>query len=125
VKARDAYVGPLFRACRRYAEAFYPDDWFIFSAKYGLLKPDELIRNYDVTFSKRRSVGTISSDRLQTQFANTLMQYELIVSLAGSEYNRRLAGMLIETQTLELPLATLPLFDRMKWLKRAVLNKGV
>jgi len=124
-KARDAYVGPLFRACRRYAEAFYANNWFILSAKYGFLNPDTLICNYDTTFASRGAVGTIPDDQLRTQFANTLMEYDVIVSLAGSAYNSRLAGLLLDKHTLKLPLAALPLFDRMKWLKRAVLNKGV
>jgi hypothetical protein len=125
VRARDAYVGPLFRACRRYAEAFYPDDWFIFSARYGLLNPNERIRNYDTTFANRGTVGTSPDDQLRTQFANTLMGYDVVVSFAGSAYNSRLAGFLLDKHTLKLPLAALPLFDRMRWLKRAVLNKGV
>lgn len=48
--AKDLYTGPLFRKARAYAERV-GDDWRIISAKYGLLKPGEVIEPYDETVS--------------------------------------------------------------------------
>jgi hypothetical protein len=122
-KASDAYVSPLFRACRRYAETFHANNWFILSAKYGFLSPDTLICNYDTTFGERNASEVISAEHFKSQFESTLAEYRVIVSLAGRLYNRRLASVLLKEQTLELPLASLGLFNRMKWLKKAVSDR--
>lgn len=44
----------LFRAQRRYAEA-YADKWFILSAKYGLIHPTQLVSYYDMEISEQYS----------------------------------------------------------------------
>jgi len=47
--ARDLYVSPLFRLRRRYVERSCGDDWWILSAKHGLVHPDDPLEPYDVT----------------------------------------------------------------------------
>jgi len=59
--AKDLYVSPLFARRRRYAEAS-GRPWFIYSALYGLLAPDDRIEPYDVSLkdaspSQRRAMG--------------------------------------------------------------------
>ena len=44
--AKDLYVGTFFKQCRMWAEES-PDGWIIFSAKHGVLLPDELVECYD------------------------------------------------------------------------------
>jgi hypothetical protein len=50
--AGDLYTGPVFRARRAYAEATGLR-WYILSAKYGLLDPDEMIGPYDVCLARQ------------------------------------------------------------------------
>lgn len=50
-KAKDIYVGSLFRGARRAAEATGLP-WFIMSAKYGIIPPDQTIEPYDMTYGK-------------------------------------------------------------------------
>lgn len=50
--AKDMYTGMLFRKARAYAEK-HGDAWGILSARYGLLKPDEVIEPYDETISRK------------------------------------------------------------------------
>jgi hypothetical protein len=45
-EARSLYISPLFRKASRYCEAQY-DAWFILSAKYGLVAPEQIIAPYD------------------------------------------------------------------------------
>lgn len=45
-QAREMYVSALFRGRRSFVEATQRP-WFILSAKYGLLEPDEVIEPYD------------------------------------------------------------------------------
>lgn len=52
--ARDMYQGDLFKKARKYAEANY-DAWYILSAKYGLLHPDQVIEPYDVTLNSMKA----------------------------------------------------------------------
>jgi len=53
-RARELYSSPLFRGRRRYAEdAGCP--WFILSAKYGLVHPDEVIESYDLALKDLRA----------------------------------------------------------------------
>jgi cytoplasmic iron level regulating protein YaaA (DUF328/UPF0246 family) len=40
-------ASPLFRTIKRYISKFDYDQWFILSAKYGLLKPTDEISPYD------------------------------------------------------------------------------
>ena len=45
--AADKYDSTYFALKRAYAETH--DDWYILSAKYGLIKPETLIDDYDVS----------------------------------------------------------------------------
>jgi hypothetical protein len=42
-KARYVYIGAFAKKCREYAEKFYLSCWYILSAQYGFLFPDEII----------------------------------------------------------------------------------
>lgn len=46
--ARDLYISPLWEHRRTYAEASGAR-WLIFSALYGMVEPDRVIKPYDVT----------------------------------------------------------------------------
>jgi len=48
--AKDAYTKPCFVAWRAYAESS-GCPWFILSTKYGLIRPEEKITNYNVPVS--------------------------------------------------------------------------
>lgn len=48
--AKDLYQSQLFKKARAWAEK-NGDRWFILSAKYGLVAPDEEIDEYDVTLN--------------------------------------------------------------------------
>lgn len=117
IAARLAYTGGLFCAFRRYAEKYYPEDWFVFSAKYGLISPYTKIENYNVTFTSNSS-NQISKYKLRSQCDSLLRAYPNVISLAGAIYNKRLTEALPSGFQLETPLASLNLFQRMKWVSR-------
>jgi len=55
--AKNAYVGGFASKCQEYARAFYPDNYFILSAKYGFLQPEEIVPNkYNVTFKNPQRI---------------------------------------------------------------------
>ncbi len=114
VPARDAYTGSLFRLCRRYAESQAPEAWVILSAKYGLLRPNELIDDYDVTIT---DPDAISVDTLRKQWRKRFRKFERIISLCSRAYDRRLQAAVGSDLPFENPLAGQDLFKRMKWLR--------
>jgi hypothetical protein len=64
--AADAYIGPPFKVNRRYAERA-GGDWEVLSAKYGLLRPTDIVPGpYNTTF-KRRSTNPIGVAALRKQ----------------------------------------------------------
>jgi hypothetical protein len=119
VAAGVAYTGALFQASRRYAERFYRDNWFILSAHFGLLHPATQIMDYDTTFGQNGD-AVIPIAKLQRQCEAMLGRYDWVISLASQAYNQQLSQSLRKGQSLEIPLASVGLFDRMKWLRRAV-----
>ena len=115
VRAKDAYVGSLFKSQRRFAEQ-RAAKWLILSAKYGLLHPEQPIANYNVTFGSR---GAISAERVQKQWRQRLSDNPTIaVCLASKNYVRLLRDSIPKSVTLQTPLDGMGLFERMRWLKQ-------
>jgi hypothetical protein len=84
--ARDAYRGPFFTVNRKYAERFAPNDWLIFSSRFGFVRPDTPITNYDATF-KDPGTRPIDADQLRVSAVQlAVVNYEEVEVLAGSEY---------------------------------------
>ena len=85
-KAKDLYTSPWFIAARAYAEKM-SHDWFVLSAKHGLLHPDTQIEPYDCTLkdmtaSERRQWASKVLDQLRL----LLPRVEEVVLLAGKRY---------------------------------------
>jgi hypothetical protein len=59
--AKDLYTSNLFRERRRWAET-KADRWFILSAKFGLVDPDDLIPPYNETLHSSVRARIWSSD---------------------------------------------------------------
>lgn len=87
VYAKDVYIGSFSKKCKQYAEKFYPNSWYILSAKHGFLSPMEsLSTNYNVSFNDRYS-NTIAINKLISQVAEkNLEEYDEIVVLGGKHY---------------------------------------
>lgn len=51
--ARSLYTGSLFRAARKAVERAGYDAWWILSARYGLVHPDEILGPYEATLAGR------------------------------------------------------------------------
>lgn len=87
--AASAYVGPLFKINKEFAERF-ADRWVILSAKYGFIEPDFVIpEDYDVTF-KKPATGPISTARLKEQVREKgLYKFSRVIALGGKDYVSR------------------------------------
>ena len=76
-------MGSFHKACQQYARRFYPGEWFILSAKYGLLDPMDLIEDYDQSFVNE--TATARTDELAAHFH--AMGVNRIISLGGGAYS--------------------------------------
>ena len=101
--AKDAYVSPLFKLHRRYAESF-ATEWRILSAWHGFLHPEQLIEDYEAKFlpSDLKPKNWWRLEGLCHQ-ARRLPQYEHVILLGGRLYRdiakRALLGVYL---TLEI-----------------------
>lgn len=106
---------------REYAEAS-GGEWVILSAKYGFLRPTDLIPGtYEVTF-KSPSTGPISIDALREQVRQMgLDRYAEVVGLGGKDYRAAVEGAFRGTAAaLQFPFSGLPIGKAMGATKRAM-----
>lgn len=85
IQARDAYVKPAFLTWRAYAERS-GQPWFILSTKYGLIRPEQLIEDYDVSVARARRPRSFLEllERQGKQF--NLGQFERVVLLDWKKF---------------------------------------
>lgn len=110
-KAKDLYIGTLFKAARAYAETCF-DDWVILSAKYNVLDPEIAVDPYDLqlaSFSEDRKAHwrRTTRDELADRYRGLDVAF---VGLAGEEYLSALTGV-------ERPLEGLGIGERIRKLR--------
>ncbi|MGB9937851.1 MAG: DUF6884 domain-containing protein [Methanobacterium sp.] len=94
INAKDVYIGPFAKKCKQYAEKFYSESWIIISAKYGFLKPDDIVPDYyDVCFHDKKS-NSISIEELKKQIKEkNLDKYDKIIVLGGKYYTEMIKNV--------------------------------
>jgi len=117
-RAKDLYVSTLFKEMRRYAEA-NGDQWFILSAKYGLLHPDDLIEPYEKTL--KRMLKRDREEWAVEVWKRLLPQVQAgsnVVFLAGREYRESLMPkMLASGIAVSVPMEGLQFGRQLRWLQ--------
>ena len=86
--AADLYTSPLFVGRRRYVEKSC-DQWYVLSAKYGLVLPTDVLEPYDVTLKTASRVArrAWSRDVVRTLHAYGVCFDETVFEIhAGEEY---------------------------------------
>lgn len=105
----------LFEKARRYCEQYH-DDWYILSAKHGLLEPDgPEIEPYDVTLSnfsaeERRKWGT----EVATELRQRNLTNQRLVVHAGKDYYEPLLDALGDVEH-EIPTEGLRYGETLAW----------
>jgi len=118
--ARELYSSPLFLKSRAWVEA-HCDCWYVLSAKYGLVAPEELIETYGVAL--RRMTASQCRDwavRVYGQLgsAGLLRAAHTFVWLAGAKY-RNYLSRLMSDERQENPLEGLRIGEQLHWLDGA------
>jgi uncharacterized protein DUF6884 len=121
-RARDIYVSAWFQLVKQYAEAA-GSPWFILSAKYGLLEPDQIIEPYEQTLNTMPIEDRRAwADRVRDQLDGHLLDVRQVVFLAGARYREFLADQLKDRGIqVEIPMEGLTIGRQLHWLKNNAL----
>lgn len=122
--AKDLYIGNYAKTMIEYAEKFHKDDYLIISAKYGFVRPDEVIESYDVTI---RDNDAISDEELYKQVKEKgLINYDTWILLCGENYYKKIEKVLRRLKAegfeirVERPLKGLRQGEQIKRVKDAI-----
>jgi hypothetical protein len=122
-KAADLYNSTWFKLARAYAER-YASEWFIMSAKHGLIKPYHWIKPYDQALPaslQERQEWAIDVADLVEQWSGARPKEATVILLGGKRYRYPLAGWLkYKGYKVEQPLAGMGIGQQQAWLKREV-----
>jgi hypothetical protein len=116
---KSLYTSDYFEKMQAYAEQHH-DDWWILSAKHGLLDPDgDHIEPYDETLSGAR---VAEKREWSERVAEQLKEEELLsddvtlVLHAGKDYYEELLPLIEEASVMvEIPTEGLTIGERMAW----------
>jgi hypothetical protein len=116
--ARYLYRSDLFKKSSTYAEKI-SDKWYILSAKYKLISPDEIISHYDLTLNNMSAEGRrVWSVEVYNQLISVLKSSDRVVILAGIKYRDYLIELLRQLGCdVEVPMAGLKIGEQLSWLK--------
>lgn len=115
-QAKDMYLpSQLFKKARYYIENNY-SNWYILSAKYGLLHIDQIIEPYDMT------LNTMKANEIKTWSENIFKQLPDNIThvdfYAGEKYRKYLIPLLEERNiSYSIPLKGLGIGQQMQWYK--------
>jgi hypothetical protein len=114
--AKDLYDSPWFRLARRHVER-QEGMWFILSAKYGLVPPDQIIEPYDQTLRTMNVTDRSAwARRVQRQMDVAVRDAVCCVVLAGTQYREFLMDYLTDRFKTEVPMEGLGIGEQLHWL---------
>ncbi len=121
-KPRDLYTSDYFQKMRSYAEENH-DEWWILSAKHGLLDPDgPLVEPYDETLtgaSVAKKRDWAEEVYLELEEAGLLTSDVQLVIHAGQDYYGELLPKIrdLEGVCVEIPTEGLSIGQTLSWYK--------
>lgn len=126
-RAKDLYMpSDLFKGQRRYCEA-YADKWYILSGKYGLVRPYDWLKSYDMHISNHDDDW---NEQVGNRMESISREVDIVEIIAGwEEYGSRLEYWLNEYEIdYTCPFAGQRIGTRTKNMiqeARKVENKGL
>ena len=89
LQAQVAYNGTTFNYSKNICLK-EKNNFIIFSAKYGLIYPEKLIENYNISFNNKED-RCVSYNIIDNQFQDMILgEYDNIMSFCGNNYNKYL-----------------------------------
>jgi hypothetical protein len=122
--AKDLYQSDWFNKAWVYAESVGPG-WYILSAKYGLVRPDEMIEPYEKTLN---TMGVSERQKwarlVKQQMDGRMPDADRIVVLAGQRYREFLMDYLRRrASAVDVPMAGMRIGEQLSWLGRHRTNE--
>ena len=117
--ARDLYTSSWFVKARAYADST-GQPWFVLSAKYGLVHPDDVIAPYDLTLNNMPVAGRrVWARNVFAQLIPHLEGAGSVTFLAGRRYREFLEPKL-RSRGLDVavPMEGLRIGEQLGWLTR-------
>jgi hypothetical protein len=118
--ARDLYRSALFRKSSAWAEANC-DQWYVLSAKHGLVHPDTVLEPYEAKLGSPRTGPPIPwwNNKVRQQLGTelALIKKPNLVVLAGSAYRSFLHPL---TWPFEVPMEGMRIGQQLHWLTVAL-----
>jgi cytoplasmic iron level regulating protein YaaA (DUF328/UPF0246 family) len=116
-RARDLYISDWFTKARDYVEATR-SQWFILSAEYGLVLPDQVLAPYERTLNTMgKAERNAWATRVKAQMETHLPVADRIVVLAGQRYRESLMDYLRQRAgTVEIPMEGLTIGRQLQYL---------
>lgn len=119
--AKDLYISPLFVKSKTLA-TFEADNWYILSAKHGLLDPDQNIDPYDQTLKRMPSLERHQwAQRVVNKLTSVSVPSDQITILAGTSYRETLVSELKgRGYSVDVPMLGLSIGKQLQWLTQRV-----
>ena len=119
-QAKDLYASEWFYRARAFVE-HSRCPWFILSAKFGLVTPEQTISPYEQTLNDMsRTERQAWAQRVQQQMDRVLPACDRCVVLAGQRYREFLMDYLTQRYTTEVPMKGLAIGKQLRWLGHPV-----
>ncbi len=120
-RAGDLYTSALFTKMRKYAQ-LNASDWYILSAKHGLLHPDTVVEPYELTLNtcgskERKAWAYLVRDQIHE--LGLLNSKPSLLWLAGQMYIQHLRPLLTGCEHIE-PMHGMGIGVRLKWLTEQI-----
>jgi hypothetical protein len=121
---KNLYTSDYFEKMRAYAEQHH-DDWWILSAKHGLLDPDgDPVEPYDETLSGARKAAKQEWSEIvagQLEEEDLLSNDVTLVLHAGKDYYEELLPLVEESEvTIEIPTEGMYIGERLSWYNEKI-----
>jgi len=119
--AADLYQSHWFKKASAYAKQI-GDEWYILSAKHGLIDPTEVIAPYDVTLNNMKSSDRkLWAKNVFEKLKDLLSPGDEIVFLAGTKYRENLITPLEKLGVqVSIPMKGLRIGEQMSWLNKKI-----
>lgn len=117
--AKDLYQSEWFKKASAYAKSA-GDQWYILSAKYGLVAPGDTIEPYDMTLNKMSKAERDNwAGQVMTQIEQELDETsDELYFLAGLNYREPLiTWLVVDGWVTCVPMRGLGIGQQLKWLK--------
>jgi hypothetical protein len=117
--ARSLYLSSWFRKASDVA-ILISDQWFILSAKYGLVEPNKLIEPYNLTLNQMSVTERQAWARNVLSILLRLLEAgDQVIFLAGKRYREFLIDPLLEYGcNVEIPMEGMRIGEQLQWLNQ-------